>query len=108
MGVHCRMDPITDGNPIGWTIRTLSQKLLKMLVRAGYKEIAGATDLATVRRILPPQHGRAVVDPWFGRFSRFVRLRQCEQLPYASYSSLRIFRLLERRNKKGSPPVGKV
>ena len=25
-GVHCRMDPIIDGNPIGWTIRTLSQK----------------------------------------------------------------------------------
>ena len=23
MGVHCRMDPITDGNPIGWTIRIL-------------------------------------------------------------------------------------
>ncbi len=44
MGVHCRMDPITDGNPIGWTIRTLSQKLPKMLERAGYKEIARATD----------------------------------------------------------------
>ena len=37
MGVHCRMDPITDGNPIGWTIRVLSQKLPKMLERAGYK-----------------------------------------------------------------------
>ncbi len=33
MGVHCRMDPITDGNPIGWTIRTLGQKLPKMLDR---------------------------------------------------------------------------
>ncbi len=49
MGVHCRMDPITDGNPIGWTIRTLGQKLPKMLDRAGYKDIAAATDLATVR-----------------------------------------------------------
>ena len=53
MGVHCRMDPITDGNPIGWTIRILGQKLPKMLDRAGYKEIAEATDLAAVRRILP-------------------------------------------------------
>ncbi len=53
MGVHCRMDPITDGNPIGWTIRTLGQKLPKMLERAGYKEIAVAADLAAVRDILP-------------------------------------------------------
>ncbi len=44
IGVHCRMDPITDGNPIGWTIRTLGEKLPKMLDRAGYKEIAAATD----------------------------------------------------------------
>ena len=49
MGVHCRMDPITDGNAIGWTIRTLGQKLPKMLDRAGYKEVAKATDPATVR-----------------------------------------------------------
>jgi hypothetical protein len=36
MGVHCRMDPIIDGNPIGWTIRILGQKLPKMIERAGY------------------------------------------------------------------------
>ena len=53
MGVHCRMDPITDGNPIGWTIRTLSQKLPKMLDRAGYKDIAEATSLNAVRSVLP-------------------------------------------------------
>ena len=40
MGVHCRMDPITDGNPISWTIRILGQKLPKMLDRAGYEKIA--------------------------------------------------------------------
>ena len=34
-GIHCRMDPITDGNPISWTIRTLGKKLPKMLERAG-------------------------------------------------------------------------
>jgi hypothetical protein len=48
----CRMDPIADGNPIGWTIRTLEKKLPKMLERAGYKEIAAATDLAEVGRLL--------------------------------------------------------
>jgi hypothetical protein len=52
MGVHCRMDPTTDGNPIGWTIRVLSRKLPSMLERAGYKDIATATDAAAVQRIL--------------------------------------------------------
>jgi hypothetical protein len=53
MGVHCRMDPITDGNPIGWTVRVLHSKLPQMLERAGYQEIAAATNVAAVRRILP-------------------------------------------------------
>jgi len=53
MGQLYRMDPVTDGNPIGWTIKTLGTKLLKMLDRAGYKQIADATDMAAVRRVLP-------------------------------------------------------
>jgi hypothetical protein len=53
MGQLYRMDPITDGNPIGWTIRTLGQKLPKMLDRAGYKAVAAATNVAAVRRVLP-------------------------------------------------------
>ena len=53
LGVHCRMDPIIDGNPIGWTIRTLGRKLPRMIERAGYKQIAAATDLDATRRILP-------------------------------------------------------
>ena len=53
MGQLYRMDPITDGNPIGWTVRTLGTKLGKMLERAGYPEIAAATDLAAVARVLP-------------------------------------------------------
>jgi hypothetical protein len=48
-----RMDPIADGNPIGWTIRTVEKKLPKMLERAGYPELAAATDLAEIGRILP-------------------------------------------------------
>lgn len=53
LGIHCRMDPVVDGNPIGWTIRTLNRKLPQMLERAGYKAIADATNVAAVRRILP-------------------------------------------------------
>src|SRR5262249_31509365 len=53
MGVHCRMDPIIDGNPIGWTIRTLSAKLPKMLERAGYQQVAHAANMTQVQRVLP-------------------------------------------------------
>jgi hypothetical protein len=53
MGQLYRMDPIADGNPIGWTIRILENKLPKMLERAGYPEVAAATDLTEVRRVLP-------------------------------------------------------
>jgi hypothetical protein len=52
-GRFFRMDPIADGNPIGWTVKTLGQKLPKMLERAGYPEIAAATDMAQVRDVLP-------------------------------------------------------
>lgn len=53
MGVHCQMDPITDGNAIGWTIKILGQKLPKMLERAGYADIAASTNVAAVRAVLP-------------------------------------------------------
>jgi hypothetical protein len=53
MGQLYRMDPVTDGNAIGWTIRTLESKLPKMLERAGYPEIARTIDVAAVRRVLP-------------------------------------------------------
>ena len=52
-GQLCRMDPTVDGNPIGWTIRTLGKKLPTMLKRAGYPQIAAAADLAELRRVLP-------------------------------------------------------
>ena len=52
-GIHCVIDPITDGNPIGWTMRVLGNKLPQMLERAGYKGIAQETNVAAVRRILP-------------------------------------------------------
>jgi len=48
-----RMDPVADGNPIGWTIRTLGRKLTAMLERAGYPEIAQKLDLEEVDLVLP-------------------------------------------------------
>ena len=48
-----RMDPIACGNPIAWTIKTLGTKLPKMLERAGYPQLAEATKMAAVRRVLP-------------------------------------------------------
>lgn len=53
MGVHCRIDPVTDPNPITWTIHTLSSKLPKMLERAGYSGVAALTDMHAVRSVLP-------------------------------------------------------
>ena len=38
----CRMDPIVDGNPIGWSIRQLRTNLPKMLTAAGYEDTAAA------------------------------------------------------------------
>jgi hypothetical protein len=48
-----RMDSTVDGNPIGWTIKTIEGKLPKMLQRSGYPTIAAAADMAAVRDILP-------------------------------------------------------
>ncbi|MCI0899202.1 MAG: hypothetical protein J4O11_12985, partial [Chloroflexi bacterium] len=53
MGKMYRMDPIADGNPIGWTIKTLRTKLTAMLERAGYPEIAAKLDLEELADVLP-------------------------------------------------------
>jgi hypothetical protein len=53
VGKLYRMDPIADGNPIGWTIKTLEKKLPVMLERAGYPEIAAELDLEEVVLVLP-------------------------------------------------------
>ena len=47
-----RMDSTVDGNPIGWTIRTLGTKLPRMLGRAGYSQIAELVDMAAVTAVL--------------------------------------------------------
>jgi hypothetical protein len=54
-----RMDPIADGNPINWTIKTLGTKLPKMLERAGYPQIAKTADMSAVADVLPDVEGCA-------------------------------------------------
>ena len=39
-----RMDPVVDGNPIGWSIQQIRTKLPQMLETAGYQDIAGKID----------------------------------------------------------------
>ena len=53
MGKLMRMDPIADGNPIGWTIRTLRNNLPVMLEASGYPEIAARVDIEEVALVLP-------------------------------------------------------
>lgn len=53
MGQLYRMDPTTDGNPIGWTVRTLAKKLPRMLERAGYTRLSETVDMAAIRTVLP-------------------------------------------------------
>ena len=49
----CRMDPTTDGNPVGWTIKQLKTKLPEMIREAGYEELAEHVDSDLVARELP-------------------------------------------------------
>lgn len=53
LGVHCRMDPVVDGNPISWSVRTMGRKLPQMIERAGYKNVADMVNMAAVLRVLP-------------------------------------------------------
>ena len=48
----CRIDPIADGNPIGWTVRQLRENLPRMLSAAGFDEIAAEVDVAKVGEVL--------------------------------------------------------
>ncbi|MBO19982.1 MAG: hypothetical protein CL732_05520 [Chloroflexi bacterium] len=48
-----RMDPTTDGNPITWTMKTISTKLKDMIIRSGYPEIAEKVDMEEIQDIVP-------------------------------------------------------
>jgi len=43
-----RMDPVVDGNPIGWSIQQIRTKLPQMLEAAGFPEIAGKIDAEAI------------------------------------------------------------
>lgn len=43
-----RMDPVVDGNPIGWSIQQIRTKLPQMLEAAGFPEIAGKIDAKAI------------------------------------------------------------
>ena len=60
VGKLFRMDPIADGNPINWTIKTLAKKLPDMLIRAGYPEIAENLDLEEAVMVLPELESSAI------------------------------------------------
>jgi hypothetical protein len=47
-----RMDPTVDGNPIGWSIKQIKNKLPDMLRAAGYEDIAGKVNSQEVNKVL--------------------------------------------------------
>ena len=53
MGKLYRMDATTDGNPIGWSVKTMKTKLPAMLERSGYADIAKEIDLEELADVLP-------------------------------------------------------
>ena len=53
MGKLFRMDPTADGNPIGWTMKTIKKQLPEMLDRAAYPEIAKEIDLEVLADVVP-------------------------------------------------------
>ena len=50
--VRFRMDETVDGNPIGWSVKTLRNSIGIMLTEAGYAEAAGSVDMAAVNKAL--------------------------------------------------------
>ena len=50
--VKFRMDETVDGNPIGWSVKTLRSSIGIMLTEAGFAESAGAVDMGAVNGAL--------------------------------------------------------
>ena len=50
--VQYRMDHTVDGNPIGWSVKTIRNNLAAMLTTAGYADTAGAVDMDAVNAAL--------------------------------------------------------
>ena len=50
--VTYRMDHTVDGNPIGWSVKTIRNNLAAMLTTAGYADAAGSLDMGAVNAVL--------------------------------------------------------
>ena len=50
--VQYRMDHTVDGNPIGWSVKTIRNNLATMLTSAGYADAASAVDMNAVNAAL--------------------------------------------------------
>ena len=50
--VQYRMDQTVDGNPIGWSVKTIKNSLGVMLTTAGYGDAVGALDMSAVSAAL--------------------------------------------------------
>ena len=50
--VKFRMDETVDGNPIGWSVKTIRNSIGIMLTEAGYAEAAGSVNLGAVNKAL--------------------------------------------------------
>ena len=50
--VPYRMDHTVDGNPIGWSVKTMRSNLAAMLTRAGHADAAGSLDMNAVNAAL--------------------------------------------------------
>ena len=50
--VQYRMDHTVDGNPIGWSVKTIRNNLAAMLTSAGYADAAGTVDMNAVNSAL--------------------------------------------------------
>lgn len=49
----CQIDPIADGNPIGWTVKQLKLRLPDMIKVSGYEKIAERIDTKRVAKVIP-------------------------------------------------------
>ena len=48
----CRMDPVVDGNPIGWSVKQIGANLQAMVTESGYEDVAKTIDMSKVKEVL--------------------------------------------------------
>ena len=47
------MDPVADGDPLGWSLERIGTRLQQMLIRAGAPEVAAAVDMSLIDEVMP-------------------------------------------------------